>query len=75
MKIVVIYDISTENIDLNDWNQPDILENMDRTDEPFEDVEDLLTSVAEQLNDQDMTVEELFDNFNVVASWTVQADE
>lgn len=75
MKIVVEYDISTENIDLNDWNQTDILANMDREDDPFENVEDLLTTIAEQLNDQEMTTQELFDNFNVVASWTVQADE
>lgn len=61
MKIVVEYDVSREDVKLDYWNQPDILDSMDREDEPFESVDDFMDHITGSLEDGSMDFDDLFD--------------
>ena len=71
MRIVAAYEISEEDIDLSQLNEPDVLESMGREDEPFENVEDVLCTVAEGLDSGNLEPDILTDDFNAVIEWTV----
>lgn len=62
-EIVGVYTIDEDSIDLEYWNQPDILEHFDREDQPFESVGDVLEHITDGLNSQAFNIHVLDDNY------------
>lgn len=61
-EIVGVYTIDEDDIDLEYWNQPDILESVDREGEPFESIGDVVQHITDGLNNQQFDIQILDDN-------------